>query len=459
MPAPPTSRLTRNPVSTIGAFVATVSALLFAVGFVGSVLGMEGSPYIGIVFFLLVPCLFVFGLLLIPLGMLFERRRRQREGPGVAFVWPRLDFNQARMRRIGFAVAVLTVLNGVLVALAAYKGVEYMDSVPFCGELCHTVMQPEFAAYKDGPHSRVACVQCHIGPGAPWFVKSKLSGLRQVYAVAFRTYSRPIPSPVRDLRPARDTCEQCHWPEKFHGDLVSVVREYASDEPNTETTTTLQVHVGGVRKGPAGSTGIHWHVDPGNRVDYVTTDDRRQVIPSVRFTGRDGQVRDYVVEGVSAADLARGEPRTLDCIDCHNRPTHPFAGSAERAVDQAIASGDIPGTLPFVRREAVALVTATYSSQQDAAAAIREKLGQFYRQNYAEAHRARQNDVDQAIRGIERVYGRNVFPSMRVTWGTHPNNIGHANFPGCFRCHDDAHRTSDGRVIRQDCDLCHAQPS
>ena len=459
MPAPPTSRLMRNPVSTIGAFVATVSALLFAVGFVGSVLGMEGSPYIGIVFFLLVPCLFVFGLLLVPLGMLIERRRRRREGPDVAFVWPRLDFNQARTRRVGFAVAVLTVLNGMLVALAAYKGVEYMDSVPFCGQLCHTVMQPEFAAYQDGPHSRVACVQCHIGPGAPWFVKSKLSGLRQVYAVAFRTYSRPIPSPVTDLRPARDTCEQCHWPEKFHGDLVSVVREYASDEPNTETTTTLQVHVGGVRKGPAGSTGIHWHVDPGNRVDYVTTDERRQVIPSVRFTGRDGQVRDYVVEGVSAADLARGERRTLDCIDCHNRPTHPFAGSAERAVDQAIASGDIPGTLPFVRREAVALVTATYSSQQEAAAAIREKLGQFYRQNYAEVYRARQNDVDQAIREIERVYGRNVFPSMRVTWGTHPNNIGHANFPGCFRCHDDAHRTSDGRVIRQDCDLCHTMPS
>jgi len=459
MPSSSPSRLTRNPVSTIGAFIATVSALLFAVGFVGSLLGMEGSPYIGIIFFLVVPGLFVFGLLLIPLGMLLERRRRQRVGPGVAFVWPRFDFNEARTRRIGFALSVLTVLNGIVVGVAAYKGVEYMDSVPFCGELCHTVMEPEFVAFQDGPHSRIACVQCHIGPGAPWFVKSKLSGLRQVYAVVFRTYSKPIPSPVVDLRPARDTCEQCHWPEKFHGDLVSVVREYASDESNSETTTTLQVHVGGVRTGPGGSTGIHWHVDPQNRVDYVTTDDRRQVIPSVRFTGRDGQVREYVTEGVSAAELARGERRTMDCIDCHNRPTHPFAGSPERAIDHAIAFGDIPLALPFVRREAVALVKGTYGSQQEAAGAISEKLTAFYRQNFAEVLQTRREDLDRAIRGIERVYRRNVFPSMRVAWGTHPNNIGHADVPGCFRCHDDAHKSRDGRVIRQDCDLCHTMPS
>jgi hypothetical protein len=450
-----TPHLTRNPISTIGAFVTTVSALLFVVGFVASVLGMEGSPYIGIVFFLLLPGVFVFGLILIPLGMALERRRRLRTGPDAPRVWPRLDFNEKRMRTIGFLVAVLTVLNGVVVALAAYKGVEYMDSVPFCGQLCHTVMQPEFAAYEDGPHSRVACVQCHIGPGAPWFVKSKLSGLRQVYAVTFHTYSTPIPTPVTSLRPARDTCEQCHWPEKFHGDLVSVVREYASDEQNSETTTTLQVHVGGGGTGPGGPTGIHWHVNPGNRIEYKATDERRQTIPYVKLTDLDGNVREYVTEGASAADLARIEPRTMDCIDCHNRPTHPFAGSAERALDHAMGFGEIPRSLPFVRREAVTLVKQAYPSQDAAVAAIADKLGQFYRVNYPEVFSSRRAEVDQAIRATRRVYSRNVFPSMRVTWGTHPNNIGHTDFPGCFRCHDDTHKTKDGRVIRQDCELCH----
>ncbi len=455
MPSSRSSHLTRNPISTIGAWIATVSALLFAIGFVADLLGMEGSPYIGIVFFLILPAVFVFGLLLIPVGMLVERRRRRRVGPDQPLVWPVLDFNEKRMRTIGFTFAVLTVLNGVVLALASYRGVEYMDSVPFCGQLCHTVMKPEFTAYTDSPHSRVACVQCHIGPGAPWFVKSKLSGLRQVWAVTFHTYPTPIPTPVASLRPARDTCEQCHWPAMFHGDLVNVIREYAADEKNTETTTTLQLHVGGGGSGPGGPSGIHWHVNPGNQVEFIATDQRRQVIPYVKFTDRAGNVREYVVEGTSAMSLAKLERRTMDCIDCHNRPTHRFGASAERALDEAIAFGEIPKTLPFIKREAIALLKTEYGSQDAALTAIAQKLGQFYRTTYPDIVAGRQPEVDLAIQGTQRVYQRNVFPAMRVTWGTHPNNIGHTDFPGCFRCHDDNHKTKDGRTISQDCELCH----
>jgi len=455
MPSESKPHLARNPISILGAWITTVSALLFVLWFVADLMGMEGNPYMGIVFFLVLPSVCVFGLLLIPAGMVLERRRRQRVGPGTPRVWPRFDFNEKRIRTGAFVVAVLTVVNGVVVALAAYKGVEYMDSVAFCGEVCHTVMQPELAAYRDGPHSRVTCVQCHIGPGAPWFVKSKLSGLRQVYAVTFHTYPTPIPTPVTNLRPARDTCEQCHWPEKFHGDIINVVREFASDEKNTETTTTVQVHVGGGGTAPGGPTGIHWHVNPGNRIEFIATDAKRQVIPWVRLTDPQGHVREYLTEGVSAADLPKDELRTMDCIDCHNRPTHPFAGSAERELDRAIGFSEIPRTLPFVKREAVTLVKSAYPSQEAATAAIADLLGQFYRTNYPEIFNTRRAEVDQAIRGTQRVYQRNVFPTMRVTWGTHPNNIGHMDFPGCFRCHDDTHKTKDGQTIRQDCELCH----
>jgi nitrate/TMAO reductase-like tetraheme cytochrome c subunit len=455
MPDKPVSRLTRNPVSTIGAGITTVSALLFVVAFLADLVGIQGNPYMGIVFFLVLPGMFVCGLLLIPLGMVFEHRRRLREGFDTPRVWPRLDFNAQRMRTIGFTVAVLTVVNGVVVALAAYRGVEYMDSVPFCGQLCHTVMEPEFVAYQDGPHSRVACVQCHIGPGAPWFVKSKLSGLRQVYAVTFHTYSRPIPTPVTSLRPARDTCEQCHWPAQFHGDIVNVIREYASDEKNTETATTLQLHVGSGGTGPAGPTGIHWHVNPGNRIEFVATDDRREVIAYVKLTDANGSVREYMTPGVSAGDLAKYETRTMDCIDCHNRPTHAFAPSAERALDHAIGFGEVPRSLPFIRREAVALLKVAYPSRSAATEAIRTKLEQFYGTDYPEVYASRRAELDRAIHGIDGVYRKNVFPAMRVTWGTHPNNIGHADSPGCFRCHDDNHKSADGRTIQQDCDLCH----
>jgi hypothetical protein len=192
------------------------------------------------------PGLFILGLLLIPLGMPRERRA-QRAGVERTSMWPVLNLNDPRQWRIALIVTSLTVVNVFIVALAGFKSVHYMDSVQFCGTVCHEVMQPEFASYEAGPHARVTCVQCHMGPGAPWFVRSKLSGLRQVYAVAFNTHSRPIPSPVDNLRPARDTCEQCHWPEQFHGDRIRAVREYGDDAANTESVTVMRIHVGGGR--------------------------------------------------------------------------------------------------------------------------------------------------------------------------------------------------------------------
>jgi hypothetical protein len=448
-------RYVRNWVSYLGASLTTASAFVFLFVFFLELLGFHTNPYTGIVAFLILPALFVAGLLLIPAGMWTERRRqlagRRPERPE----WPRIDLNDPPVRHAAFFVAVMTFVNVVIVSLAAYRGIEYMDSVPFCGQVCHSVMEPEFTAYQEGPHSRVACVECHIGPGAPWFVRSKLSGVRQVFAVMANTYSRPIPSPVHNLRPARDTCEQCHWPEKFHGDKTETIREYAADATNTESVTTLRLHVGsgGERSGVA--VGIHWHVSPANRIDYIATDDKRQVIPYVELRGADGRVRVYRVDGVTDEDLAAGERRTMDCIDCHNRPTHPFAPSAAKAVDAAMAYGQIAPALPWIKREAVRVLTAPYPSRAAAMDGIASALDRFYRTEYPDLYAAQRALVERAIRATQALYRRNVFPEMRVTWGTYANNIGHADSPGCFRCHDDSHRTEDGQTIRQDCDLCH----
>jgi len=450
------SALLRHPVSVIGAWIAALSAVLFLTGFAATTFGFEGSPYLGIVFFLVLPAFFVFGLLLIPAGLVLERRRRHRGLPPTVIRWPTVDLNDPHMRRVASTIVVATVVNVVIVSLAGYSGIDYMDSVAFCGQVCHKVMDPEFTAYQDGPHSRVACVQCHIGAGASWFVKSKLSGTRQVFAVTFNTYSRPIPTPVTNLRPARDTCEQCHWPAMFHGDILNVVKEYAPDETNTETATTVRLHVGGMTANPGVATGIHWHVDPGNAIDYIAVDDRRQVIGKVVL--RDGKgrvVREYVSDEVTPEQLSKGELRRMDCMDCHNRPTHPFSATAERAMDRAIASEAVAQNLPFVKREAVAVLKTAYPSRDAATKAIGEKLATFYRTQYPDLYRARRQDVDRAIASTQRVYRRNVFPDMRVTWGTYPNNIGHTDFPGCWRCHDDKHKSTDGRTIQQDCELCH----
>ena len=444
--------LVRNGLSLAGIAIVTMSALLFLIVFFLDLFGFHTNPYFGIIFFLIAPAVFIFGLALIPIGMFFERRRRAAGHPAHVG-WPKLDLNNPVQRRGVFIVLVMTFVNVVIISLAAYRGIEFMDSSSFCGEVCHEVMQPEFMAYQDGPHSKIACVQCHIGPGAPYLVKSKVDGVRQVFAVLMNSHSRPIPSPVHTLRPAREVCEQCHWPEKFHGDSVQVKREYADDEGVTESTTTLRVHVGGGSEKLGVATGIHWHMNVANVVEYWA-DAKRQTIPWVKVTDRTRAVREYAVEGMTEAERDKLEHRVMDCMDCHNRPSHAFSPTPEKAVDDAIASGEL-AKLPFVRRETVAALKATYPDQPAAAREIAGRLTNFYRSGGTDGRQVSQPELERAIETAQRLYSRNVFPKMKVSWGTYPNNIGHMYAPGCFRCHDDSHKTKDGTTISQDCETCH----
>jgi hypothetical protein len=449
-------RLLRNSVSIAGAVITTVSAVLFLTFFLLELIGWtdHSNPYLGIIFFIVLPSIFIAGLLLIPLGVWVERRRRHRGLPPSMRHWPRLDFNHPRTRAVLMAVLVLTPVNLMIASIAGYKGLEAMDSVGFCGQVCHEVMQPQFVAYQNGPHSRVKCVACHIGPGADWFVRSKLSGARQVYAVMMNTHSRPIPSPVHDLRPARETCEQCHWPTQFHGDKLETRYDYSTDEQNSESTTTLQLRIGGVDANGQ-PRGIHWHVAEQNAIEYVALDRARQEIGYIKLTGPDGQVREYFADGVTPEQIAAGERRRMDCVDCHNRPSHRFAATPDRAVNDALASGAIAKTLPFIKREAVALLTAQYPTREGAAAEIERRLTEFYQQQHPAVWNDRRDDVTRAVRALQAVHQRNVFPAMNVTFGTYINNIGHMDSPGCFRCHDDSHKTKSGAVISQDCETCH----
>lgn len=444
--------LFRNAITIFGAALATTGAVLFLAFFLLDLFGMHSNPYVGMLFFLVCPGLFLAGLIVMPIGAWLAHRRRAAGVPAWQPRWPKIDLNDAVQRRAAAVFFLSTIANILIVSVASYSGLEYMDSPQFCGQLCHEVMEPEWAGYQEGPHSRVACIQCHIGPGAPWFVKSKLSGLRQVYAVTFNTHSRPIPSPVHDLRPARDTCEECHWPEKFHGDKIRVIREYAADGANTESATSLRMHIGGIAPGVGIASGIHWHVSQDNRIEYIAIDDKRQVIPYVKLTDASGRETEYRAEGVTSEQLAAGERRTLDCVDCHNRPSHTFAFSAERAVDDAITAGALDRSMPYLRREAVAVLKVSYPTRDAALRGIAEGLEAFYRSQPGGTTPAA---VKKAVAAAQRLYVRNVFPAMGVGWGTYVNNIGHTAFPGCFRCHDDQHVSKDGKTISQDCGLCH----
>jgi hypothetical protein len=447
--------LSQNAVSLIGVVLTTSSAVtLIAFWIYDFLLPGPPHPYVGILLFLVLPALFLLGLVLIPIGILLHRRTLRAAGE-LPETFPAVDLQMPRVRNTLLFISLATLLNILIFTFASYQGVSYMDSTAFCGQTCHTVMTPEFTAYQNSPHARVECVDCHIGPGAGWFVRSKLSGLRQVFAVAFHTYSRPIPSPVKYLRPARETCEHCHWPQHFSGDKFFVKTSYKDNEKNTAMTTALVMKIGG--RASSGSVGIHGrHLDEGSRIHYISTDARRQVIPVVYYTDDKGKTVEYVSTDikVSKQELEKGEKRTMDCIDCHNRPTHAFE-LPENAVDLRMSRGLINPELPYIHKKAVEMLKADYPNREAAGRQIVEGIEDYYRTTYPEVYNGKRALVEQSADNVAKIYLRNVFPDMSVSWGAHPNNLGHNDSPGCFRCHDGSHVSADGQAISNDCTACH----
>ena len=433
----------------VGATLTTAGALLFLVLVGLDLFGIIENPYAGIVIFILVPAIFVFGLLLIPFGIWLDRRRGRIEVPPTAF-----SLADPNVRRAMLFVLVATIINLGVVSFASFGAVEYSESQEFCGQTCHPVMRPQFVAHQFGPHARVDCVSCHVGPGAGAFLSAKFNGSRQLWLVASHSYQRPIRSPIHNLPPVEGTCESCHWPDRYIGDVIKVFYEYADDAENSETKTTVRLHVGGAVSGTGGGTGIHWHMNRANVVEYLAEDDMREKVTYVKSTASDGTVREFFAEGVDAAAVSGKPLRRMDCTDCHNRPAHTFGTTPERAVDEAIGAGLIDRKIPFIRREAVRALRAIYASQDASMEAIDRSIRDALKANlphgFEEAVLRRSIGVTQAI------YQRNVFPEMNISWGTYANQSGHMTSNGCFRCHADTHKTKDGLTIKQDCESCHS---
>jgi len=443
------SSITHNAISLVGTALAMAGLILIVTLFAMEQLGFEGGPYIGIITYLILPMVFVTGLILIPVGAVLYRRklRRMPGGEGTPAL-PVFDLNDPKTRRWMLILLGATMVNIVIVASATYKGVHVMESVEFCGLACHSVMEPEHTAHARSPHSRVACAECHIGPGADWFVKSKLDGAWQLVSVAFDLYPRPVPTPLHDLRPARETCEQCHWPTKFVGDKLRVINHYEDNEENTELTTALLLHVGGTTGGS--SHGIHWHVDPDVSIRY-RSDETREEVYDVEFTHGDNET---ITFSDRKAPEEGGVWRQMDCVDCHNRPSHIYQ-SPGPAVDGAINAGLIDRTLPFVKRASMDAIAPEYESHEAAREAITNELTAFYAENYPELALERADDINAAAEALGDIYSVNVFPGMNVWWDTYPNHIGHEQSDGCFRCHKRSMRSEDRQQISSECDTCH----
>lgn len=437
----------RNWLSLAGILLVASSLFAFVLLSLIDAFAHVSNPYVGILTYLIAPMFLFTGLAMVLIGVLWQRRKARKAGqlaPGLPSF--QIDLSRSRDRKLlGYFLAASTFFL-LITAVLSYQTYHYSESVQFCGQACHTVMQPELVTYQHGSHARVACVECHIGSGAEWFVKAKISGTYQVYAVAFNKYPKPVPTPIKNLRPAQDTCEQCHWPKKFVGNMDKTYNYFLGDETNTPYSVRLTMKVGGGDPTHGPVEGIHWHMNVGNKVQYVATDPARQTIPWVRVVDGQGVVTEYRTKAFTNA-VAESQVRTVDCMDCHNRPAHTYQ-SPNDAVNLAMSLGKIDRNLKWIKTNALYTLTRKYTNETQALQSIATHLAGQY---------PNEPKIKPAIYAVQQIYTNNFFPEMNASWDKYPNNIGHKDWPGCFRCHDGKHTTADGtRSIKaSDCNTCH----
>lgn len=446
-----------NPLTILGSILSIVSFICvivlmmfdFAIGF--------ANPYVGIITFIFLPSFLIGGLVLIFFGALWHHKKKKMMESSDKIL-PVIDFNSPKVQKSVIIGSILGVFLLLLTTIGSFQAFHYTESDEFCGEVCHKVMHPEYTAYQDSPHSRVGCVQCHIGSGADWFVKAKISGSWQLISSAFNLYSKPIPTPVEHLRPAQGTCEQCHWPSHFNDEKKIVYDFFQSDEGNSETELTMLVKTGGGTPESGSFSGIHWHMNIANDIHYLATDSKRQEIPYIHVVSKEtGDTTIYIKDGFNYKkdNVEFNKLRKMDCIDCHNRPSHIY-NIPYKEVNKYMSNNRISKELPYIKNLAVQVLESYSINRENSYDEISSYINNFYKKNYPEVAKSKPEEIKKSIENINRIYLRNYFPEMKVNWKHYPNNLGHLYSDGCFRCHDGKHKSLDGKkTISHDCNVCH----
>jgi hypothetical protein len=445
----------QNWASLVGLTITAISSFMIVVLFAVTAVIAEGGIYLGLVTYILLPAVMLAGLIITLIGALFHRKKRRKETEELR--WPMIDLGNTKQRRGFFLFFVGASAFLFFSLIGSYEAFHYTESVQFCGQLCHEVMEPEYVAYQNSPHAQVPCVECHVGPGAGWYVRSKLSGLYQVYSVLTNIYPKPIPTPVENLRPAREVCEQCHWPEKFYAHKLQFETYYLSDEENTPWDLRMIIKTGPEHQALGLKEGIHWHINPEVKIEYIAKDERREELSWVRYTnlvtGKEIIYQDQD-NPLDPEQIQESKVRVMDCIDCHNRPSHDFK-SPMRFINEAMTTGDLSPDIPEIKMISLEVCSKDYSSMEQALDAIAEGLKAYYSENHPEYFTQHQSQIEKVVTTLQTLYQKNIFPKMNLTWNTHLDHIGHLNYKGCFRCHNATHVSEGGDIIRRDCRLCH----
>ena len=444
-----------NRAGRVGVILTTTIFITFINFEFAQTIGLVRNAYFGLITYLAFPMLFIVGLILIPIG--WQKYKKQSGKSTSELLNQRFtdDYTQSKFigSRLFRTIIYFTLINVVILGIAGLRMLHFMDSAEFCGTACHTVMNPEWVTYQRSPHARVKCVECHVGQGVDALIASKINGVRQMYLAALNIYNRPIPTPVHTLRPARETCEHCHWPEKFYGQRLVTRVKYTMDSLSTPTFTTLNIKIDA--GGPGKENGAHWHVNPENKVVYTSVDDKRLEISLVKSIRSDGTVNEYHNERLATADGGDEEERIMDCVDCHNRATHIYK-EAEDIVDELIRSTDIDRELPFVKREALAAISKSYNSNESANEEIANHIQNYYNRHFRHISIEKSEEINKVVEVLQDAYAAYRHHHMRIEWGTYSSHIGHKRDSGCFRCHNTNMKSEKGESIRHDCTMCHS---
>lgn len=448
----------RRPAALVG---ATIFALLFPILVLCALLDLQGgieNPYFSLFIYLVLGPIALVALFLMVAGLVSARSKVAQEPYTYEFFKEQLTNPQRvkGIRRLVYTATFLVSAFLLFLGAVAYSGHRFTDSSQFCGTVCHTVMAPEFTTFKNSPHSQVPCVACHIGKDAQGAAKAKFSGLKQLYSTMFDTFDRPLKTPLVSLRPTREICEECHRPEKFHGHKLYFIDSFLPDEANSHVQTSMVMKIGSGGYLGRSAQGIHWHISEQHQLFYEAADEQGRQITRIVLQDAAGKRTEYYDKNKPApGKAATGNPeRLMDCVDCHNRPTHVFL-APDAAIDQKILAGQIPVELPFIKRQALAAITREYPDPASARQGIAAQLRRWYGSHYPDLAASQSGLVGQAIAGAQQAYAENVFPEMNIHWETYQSFIGHRNDTGCFRCHNGAFVSEEGKVISRECDLCH----
>lgn len=442
-------------LGTITALIAWITIIFFVIQI--NIFGVE-NVYFDLFAYMVTPGFLVLGLILIPFGMWRKKRKLKK---GVEISDDKLlviDLKDKKTRNAILIFSVVTVFFVLFTVMGSYKGFHYTESVEFCGTLCHDVMEPEYVAYQHSPHAKVKCAECHVGEGVDFYVKSKMSGLRQVYKNFLGTFNRPIETPIANLRPARETCEKCHWPQKFYTNKIRNEKYYLADSANTEWNVIMKMRIGSDHSALGNTEGIHWHINNDVEITYQS-DEKRKTIPWVRYFNKKTGKETIFLEGDTSIhptvkEVANSEKRVMDCMDCHNRPSHRYLAPSNY-VNSLFAGNQISKSVPYLKAAAMEGLNDVYSTKDSARMGIEKQITDFYKTSYPDLFTKYQKEIKSAISAIQTEFSYNTFPEMKVRYTAYPMNIGHLEFNGCFRCHDDKHKSADGKVISKDCNLCH----